>query len=48
MEERVTWTNGDISIEFIRNGDILQAMASIESLSPRLYDKKFEYTFKDL
>ena len=21
MEERVTWTNGDISIEFIRNGD---------------------------
>ena len=48
MEERVTWTNGDISIEFIRNGDILQAMASIESLSPRLYDKNFEYTFKDL
>ena len=21
MEERVTWTNGDISIEFIRNDD---------------------------
>lgn len=48
MEERVTWRNGDISIEFIRNGNSLQAMATIESLSPRLYDKKFEYTFKDI
>ena len=48
MEERVTWRNGDISIEFIRNGNILQAMATIESLSPRLYDKKYDYTFKDI
>lgn len=48
VEERVTWTNGDVSIEFIRNGNSLQAMATIESLSPRVYNKNFEYTFKDL